>query len=369
MVKQKMCSRIRSGSTDRLRSTLLVQSLGPAMRLVCGLSIIVASAAFASTGLSAGTLDVVKQRNRVICGVDGDLLGFSKPDPSSGEMTGLDADTCYAIAAAVLGDRDKVDFIPLNPDERFDALRSSRIDVLARNTTHTLHREAALGVSFTYYNFIDSQGFIVKRSMGVDRAVELNGARICVQDSTTTKENLVDFFFEHGLRYTPVLYTTTRQTREGFERGECNVLTADRSQLAAMRKEMAEPDEAEILPDEISKEPLGPVVREGDEQWAKVVKWVVYALINADEMDVSSHNVDEMKASDEPNIRRLLGLEDDLGIQLGLSSDWAYRIIRQVGNYDEIYQRNIVDELDLPRAGSLNALWTDDGILYAPPIR
>ena len=369
MVKQKASFTGRSGRNDRVRGALLMLSFTPALRIVCGLSIMIASAAFTNTGVSAGTLDAVKQRDRVICGVDGDLLGFSKPDPSNGEMTGLDADTCYAVAAAVLGDRDKVEFLPLNPDERFDALHSSRIDVLARNTTHTLRREAALGVSFTYYNFIDSQSFIVKTSIGVDRAIELNGTRICVQDSTTTKENLVDFFLENGIKYTPVLYTTTRQTREGFERGECNVLTADRSQLAAMRKEMAEPDEAEILPDEISKEPLGPVVREGDDQWANIVKWVVYALINADEMDISSSNVDEIKASDKPNIRRLLGLEDDLGIHLGLTSDWAYRIIKQVGNYDEIYRRNIADKLNLPRAGSLNALWTDGGILYAPPIR
>lgn len=369
MVRQKVSFVSRRGRIDRVHNDVSILSFSAATRFLCSLSIMIASAGLASTGISAGTLDAVKQRNRVICGIDGDLLGFSKPDPSNGKMTGLDADTCYAIAAAVLGDRDKVEFIPLNPDERFDALYSSRIDVLARNTTHTLHREAALGVSFTYYNFIDSQGFIATTSMGVDRASELDGVRVCVQDSTTTKENLADFFLESGRRYTPVLYTTTRQTREGFERRECNVLTADRSQLAAMRKEMADPDRAKILPDMISKEPLGPVVRQGDDQWANIVKWVLYALINADEMDINSLNVDELKTSNKPHIRRLLGLEDDLGHQLGLAPDWAYRIVKQVGNYNEIYQRNIADQLDLPRAGSLNALWIDGGILYAPPIR
>jgi general L-amino acid transport system substrate-binding protein len=319
-------------------------------------------------GVKAGTLDDVKAKGFVQCGVDGGLPGFSAPD-DKGQMRGIDADVCYALAAAVFGDSSKVKFTPLTAKERFTALSSGEIDVLSRNTTHTLHRDTALGINFTYYNYIDGQGFLVKKSLGVKSAKELSGASVCVQQGTTTELNLADFFRSHNMEFTPVGYDTSVQTREGFDGGSCDVLTSDKSQLAAIRTELKDPDGAIILPETISKEPLGPVVRQGDDQWFNVVRWVLYALIDADELGVSSKNVDDMKAnSDNPAIGRLLGKEGEMGKDLGLSDDWAYNEIKQVGNYDEIYQRTVAP-LGLVREGSVNALWTNGGILYAPPIR
>lgn len=321
----------------------------------------------AAMGANAGTLDDVKAKGFVQCGVDGGLPGFSSPD-DSGKMRGIDADVCYAIAAAVFGDSSKVKFTPLTAKERFTALSSGEIDVLSRNTTHTLHRDTALGINFTYYNYIDGQGFLVKKNLGVKSAQELDGAAVCVQQGTTTELNLADYFRSHNMNFTPVGYDTSVQTREGFDGGSCDVLTSDKSQLAAIRTELKDPDNAIILPETISKEPLGPVVRQGDDQWFNVVKWVLYALINADELGVSSKNADDMKSSDNPNIARLLGTEGEMGQDLGLSNDWAYNAIKQVGNYDEIYERNVAP-LGLAREGSVNALWNNGGILYAPPIR
>lgn len=321
----------------------------------------------AAMGANAGTLDDVKAKGFVQCGVDGGLPGFSAPD-DAGNMRGIDADVCYAIAAAVFGDSSKVKFTPLTAKERFTALSSGEIDVLSRNTTHTLHRDTALGINFTYYNYIDGQGFLVKKSLGVKSARELDGAAVCVQQGTTTELNLADYFRSHNMNFTPVGYDTSVQTREGFDGGSCDVLTSDKSQLAAIRTELKDPDGAVILPETISKEPLGPVVRQGDDQWFNVVKWVLYALINADELGVSSKNVDDMKSSDNPNIARLVGTEGEMGADLGLGNDWAYNAIKQVGNYDEIYQRNVAP-LGLDREGSVNALWNNGGVLYAPPIR
>ncbi|MGF1620535.1 MAG: amino acid ABC transporter substrate-binding protein [Rhodomicrobiaceae bacterium] len=320
----------------------------------------------AMPALSA-TLDDVKARGNLKCGVDGGLPGFSAPN-DAGEMTGIDADICYALAAAIFGDKSKIAFTNLTARERFTALSSGEIDILSRNTTDTLTRDATLGIHFTYYNYIDGQGFLVKNSLGVSSATELSGATVCVQSGTTTELNLADYFRSNNMQFTPVVYDTSVQTREGFDGGSCDVLTSDKSQLAAIRSELKEPDGATILPETISKEPLGPAVRQGDDQWLTIVRWTVFALINAEELGVTSENVDEMKTSDNPNIKRLLGTEDTMGEHLGLSNDWAYNIIKAVGNYGELYERNITP-LGLEREGSVNALWNKGGILYAPPIR
>ncbi|MFP4537153.1 MAG: amino acid ABC transporter substrate-binding protein [Dichotomicrobium sp.] len=332
-----------------------------------------AISAFAALALSvmpasAATLDDVKERGHLRCGVDGGLPGFSAPD-DEGNMAGIDADYCYALAAAIFGDRESIKFTNLTAKERFTALTAGEIDVLSRNTTDTLTRDVTLGVNFTYYNYIDGQGFLVKKDLGVDSAEQLSGAKVCVQAGTTTELNLADYFRVNDMEFEPVVYDTSVQSREGFDGGSCDVLTSDKSQLAAIRTELRDPDGAEILPETISKEPLGPVVRQGDDEWYHVVRWTLYALINADEYGVNSENVDDMKAnSDNPNVRRLLGVEGTMGENLGLDADWAYNAIKQVGNYDELYQRNVAP-LGIPREGSVNALWTDGGILYAPPIR
>jgi general L-amino acid transport system substrate-binding protein len=331
-------------------------------------------AAAAMLGLSAGvasaatTLEAVKAKGHIQCGVTTGLAGFSAPD-DKGVYSGIDADVCYAVAAAVFGDKNKVKFTPLTAKERFTALASGEIDILSRNTTHTLTRDASLGLNFTYYNYIDGQGFMVKKDLGVKSVKELDGAKICIQAGTTTELNLADYFRSNGMKFQPVVYDTSIQTREGFDKGACDVLTSDKSQLAALRSELKKPNSAVILPETISKEPLGPVVRQGDDQWFNIVKWVLYGLINADELGVSSKNIDDLKkSSDNPNIKRLIGVEGDMGAKLGLANDWMYNAIKQVGNYDEIYERNVAP-LGLARAGSVNALWNKGGILYAPPIR
>jgi general L-amino acid transport system substrate-binding protein len=310
----------------------------------------------------------VKARGFLKCGIDGGLPGFSAPN-DKGEMVGIDADYCKALAAAIFGDKSKVKFTNLTAKERFTALTSGEIDVLSRNTTNTLTRDATLGINFTYHMYIDGQGFLVKKSLGVKSAKDLNGASVCVQSGTTTELNLADYFRVNKMQFKPVGYETSVQTREGFDGGSCDVLTSDKSQLAAIRTELKDPSGAEILPETISKEPLGPLVRQGDDKWHDVVLWTIYALINADEMGVSSKNVDELKASTtNPDIKRLLGTEDKMGENLGLPATWAYEAIKQVGNYDELYERNVAP-LGLARAGSVNALWTKGGVLYAPPLR
>jgi len=332
-----------------------------------------ATGAMAALSLAAvpalgATLDDVKARGNLKCGIDGGLPGFSAPN-DKGLMVGIDADFCSALAAAIFGDKTKVKFTNLTAKERFTALTSGEIDVLSRNTTATLTRDATLGIDFTYYNYIDGQGFLVKKTLGVSSAKDLNGANVCVQAGTTTELNLADYFRVNSMQFKPIGYETSVQTREGFDGGACDVLTSDKSQLAAIRTELKQPDGAVILPETISKEPLGPVVRQGDPQWGDIVRWTLFALINADELGVSSANVDEMKAkSTNPDIRRLRGVEDKMGENLGLPPGWAYEAIKQVGNYDELYKRNI-EPLGLKREGSVNALWTKGGVLYAPPLR
>lgn len=328
----------------------------------------IAAATLLLSSASAGTLEQVIERNKLLCGVDGGLAGFSAPD-DAGNMRGIDADVCYAVAAATLGDAGKVEFVPLNAKERFTALSAGEVDMLSRNTTHTSRRDTSLGIDFTYYNYIDGQGFLISTELGVNSATELDGAQICIQSGTSTERTLAAYFRANKMAYTPVSFDTSVQTREGFEEGACDVLTSDKSQLAAIRSELKEPESAIILPETVSKEPLGPVVRQGDDAWSNIVRWTLYAMINADEMGVSSANVDDIMSSgtDDFYARLLLGLEGDTGKNLGLPADWGYQIIKQVGNYDESYQRNVAP-LGLPREGTLNALWTEGGILYAPPF-
>lgn len=328
---------------------------------------------FSAPSALAGTLDDVQSRGKLICGVDGGVAGFSAPDDSS-KMRGIDADVCYAIAAAVLGDRDKVQFVPLTAKERFASLSSGEVDVLSRNTTHTITRDSSLGLNFTYYNFIDGAGFMIRKSMGVETAKELGGARLCIQAGTTTEQAVGDFFRANGLQtFTPKPFDTSVQTREGYEAGACDILSSDKSQLAAIRSELEDPGAHAILPETISKEPLGPVVRQGDDVWFNAVKWVLFAMMNAEELGVSSSNISSHADSGNPAIARLVGKEGGLCklVSEKLDNKCFYNVIAQVGNYGESYEANVGENtpIGLKREGSVNDLWSRGGLLYAPPLR
>lgn len=315
-----------------------------------------------------GTLDQVISRGELRCGIAGDVPGFSSPD-DSGQMRGIDASMCAAVAAAVLGDASKVEYVPVSAKERFVALSSGEIDLLSRQTTHTLTRDASLGLEFTYYNYIDGQGFMVRRESGITKATELDGATICVLAGTTTELNLADYFRSRKLEYSPMSYESAVQTREAFEGGACDALTADKSKLAALRTEMRDPASAVLLKETISKEPLGPVVAQGDHQWEDIVKFVLYALLNAEEIGITSKNIVKFKGRKiSPVVDRITGVEGNLGALLGLQPEWAYNAIAQVGNYGEIYA-NTLEVIGIPRAGSVNDLWVRGGLLYAPPLR
>ena len=334
----------------------------------------VLTAFLAAPFASAETLEIVRNRGELICGVAGALPGFSAPD-DSGKMRGLDADICYGVAAAIFGDASKVRFQSLTAKERFEALASGEIDILSRNTTHTLTRDASLGINFTYYNFIDGQAFMANKSLGVSSALELDGARVCVQAGTTTEANLADFFRSNGMSLEQIAYDSSPDTREGFENNYCDVLTSDTSQLAAIRSELPNPADAIILPEVISKEPLGPVTRQGDDEFFNLVKWVLWAMINAEELGITSDNVSAMKANADadPTIKRLVGTEGSMCSLISdtLSADCFYNVIAQVGNYGESYEANVGENtpLGIKRDGTPNALWSKGGILYAPPLR
>jgi general L-amino acid transport system substrate-binding protein len=322
---------------------------------------------FAGAAHAGPTLDAIKTRGTIRCGVNTGLAGFSIAD-SQGKWSGLDADACKALAAAVLGDASKVQFVPLSAQQRFTALQSGEIDVLIRNTTWTLTRDASLGLHFAGVLFYDGQGFMVPKSLGVKSARELNGAEVCVQTGTTTELNLADYFRAHGMQFKPVVFESLEESKTAFFNGRCQVYTTDRSGLASIRAADApNPDNFVILPETISKEPLGPVVRRGDDEWFAIVKWMVYALVEAEEKGVTSANVDHMKASKDPVIQRLLGTSGDMGTKLGLDNAWAVRMIKAVGNYGEMYNRNVLP-IGLPRDGT-NALWTRGGLMYAMPLR
>ena len=314
------------------------------------------------------TLQDVQRRGELICGVSTGIPGFSNPD-ESGTWAGLDIDICRAVAAATLGDAAKIKLLPLTAKERLTALQSGEVDMLVSNATWTLTRDTALGLNFAGINYYDGQGFMVSRKIGAKSALDLNGLRICIQSGTTSELNVADYFKESRMVYKPVVLDTSDQTIKAFKAGRCDVLTSDKSQLYALRIKLENPDDAVVLPEVISKEPLGPVVRQGDDGWLNIVKWTLFAMINAEELGVTAANLDEMKMSPNQNIRRLLGLEGVKGAGLGLKDDWAYQIIRQVGNYGEVFQRNIGSGSPLNIDRGLNALWSRGGILYAPPFR
>ena len=317
--------------------------------------------------LHAQTLKAVKERGSLICGVSQGLAGFSNPD-DQGHWTGFDVDFCRAIAAAVLGDASKVKFTPLSAKDRFEPLKTGDIDVLSRNTTWTLSRDVSYG-NFAGVTYYDGQGFMVRKALKINSALELNGASVCTQTGTTTELNLADYFRANNMKYEVIAFNTADETIKAYEAGRCDVFTTDLSQLYAEKLKLATPGEHVILPEIISKEPLGPLVRHGDDQWFDVVKWTLFAMLNAEELGVSSRNVDEAAKSVQPEIRRLLGVEGNFGEQLGLSKDWVVRIVRQVGNYGEVYDRNVGAGSRLAISRGLNRLWTKGGIQYAPPVR
>ncbi len=320
-------------------------------------------------GAAAGTLDDVKAKGYLQCGVSQGLPGFSNPD-QSGKWSGIDVDVCRAISAAIFGNPDKVKYTPLSAKERFTALQSGEIDVLSRNTTWTLVRDTALGLNFAGVNYYDGQGFMVPKSLGVKSAKELDGASVCVNIGTTTELNMADFFRANNLSYKPVVFEKADEVVRAYDEGRCDVYTTDRSGLAAQRLKLRDPDAHMVLPETISKEPLGPVVRHGDDQWFDIVKWTLYAMLEAEEYGVNSKNAAKLKAgTNNPVIKRLLGVEGDMGKNLGLGTDWAYNIITMVGNYAEIYDRNVGPNTPLKLSRGLNALWKDGGIQYAMPVR
>ncbi|MFG6667754.1 amino acid ABC transporter substrate-binding protein [Halomonas sp. HNIBRBA4712] len=318
--------------------------------------------------VQADVLEDTRSRGAVQCGVSDGLPGFSAPN-DSGEWQGLDVDICRAVAAAVLGDADAVNYISLNAVERFTALQSGEVDVLSRNTTWTTTRDTTLGLNFTGVTFYDGIGFMVNRDLGLSGADELDGAAICIQSGTTTELNVADYFRANDMAFDPIVFDTSEQTVGGFQSGRCDVLTSDTSQLAALRIQLDDPDGAVILPEIISKEPLGPVVRQGDDTWFNIVKWSLFAMLNAEEYGISSENVDEMMDSENPDVARILGQDGNYGEGMGLEADWAYNIISQVGNYAESFDRNVGMDSPLQIERGVNALWNQGGFHYAPPIR
>jgi general L-amino acid transport system substrate-binding protein len=317
---------------------------------------------------SARTLDTVRQRGELIAGVNGGVFGFSMPN-AKGEWEGLDVDTAKAIAAAIFGDANKVKFMALTAVQRLPALQSKEIDVLVRNTTRTLSRETDNGLNFVQANYYDGQGFLVPKALNVNNATQLDGATVCVLPGTTTELNAADYFRASGMQWKPVVIENNAELNKAFFAGRCDCLTSDISQLAAQRSVAPNPDDYIILPEVISKEPLAPVVRHGDDQWYDLVNFVVTALLEAEELGITSQNVDEKLKSDNPQIQRFLGVAPGLGKSLGLDEKWAYNIIKQVGNYEEIYERNVGPNTTLGLARGLNALWSKGGIMYPIPMR
>ncbi len=328
------------------------------------------AAALLAGGLAnAGELDRLKTKGFIQCGISGILPGFSTLD-DKGNFSGLDVDYCRALAAAVFGDATKVKFTPLSAKERFTALQSGEIDVLSRNTTWTFNRDVGQGINFAGVLYYDGQGIMVKESVGVSSAKELDGATICVNQGTTSELNLADYFSANGLSFTPVTYENMNEVVAAYAKGRCDAYTADRSQLAAQRSKLQNPDDHIILPDVLSKEPLGPVVRQGDDQWFDVAKWTYFTLLNAEELGITSQNADILReSSTNPNVRRLLGSEGKLGEKLGLADDFAFQIVKQVGNYGAIYDRNLGPDTPIGLPRGENALWTKKGLQYAPPMR
>ncbi|MDT3721311.1 amino acid ABC transporter substrate-binding protein [Pseudomonas oryzihabitans] len=328
-----------------------------------------AALGLSSMAQAGATLDAVKNKGFVQCGVSDGLPGFSFTD-SKGEYKGIDVDVCRAVAAAVFGDASKVRFTPLTAKERFTALQSGEIDVLSRNTTWTSSRDGGMGLMFTAVTYYDGQGFLVNKKLGVKSAKELDGATVCIQAGTTTELNLADYFRSSGMKFTPITYSTSDESAKSMEAGRCDVLTSDQSQLYAQRIKLAKPDDYVVLPEVISKEPLAPAVRRGDEDWFTIVKWAQFAMVSAEELGLTSANVEaQAKDSKNPDVRRLLGTDGEFGKDLKLPKDWALNIIKQVGNYGEVFERNVGMGSDLKIKRGLNALWNAGGLQYSPPVR
>ena len=326
-------------------------------------------AGLAAGAAAAGTLDDIKARGKLNCGVTTGLVGFAAPD-ANGEWNGFDVSVCRAVAAAVLNDPSAVEFVPTTGKTRFTALASGEIDMLARNTTWTFSRDVDLKFTFVGVNYYDGQGFMVPKGLGVSSAKDLDGATVCIQTGTTTELNLADFFRANNINYEPVPIETNAEAQQQYLAGACDVYTTDASGLAATRATFEAPGDHVLLPEIISKEPLGPLVRHGDDEWGDVVRWTLNALITAEELGVTSANVSEMSTgSNNPEVKRLLGTEGTLGEMLGLDADWAMRAIASQGNYGEIFAKNIGEETPIALSRGLNAQWTDGGLIYSPPFR
>ncbi len=314
------------------------------------------------------TLKRTLRRDAVLCGVNTGLPGFSNPD-ANGNWTGFDVDICRAVAAAIFNDPKKVTFVPLDANERFKELQNRKVDILSRNSTWSMSRETDYELHFAAVTYYDGEGFMVRKSRNVESGLELGDSKVCVQSGTTTQLNLADYFRANNIKYQEVNFPKVDDVIKAYDDGKCDVLTTDVSQLYAMRLRLTKPIDHVILPDVISKEPLAPVVRQRDDDWLLIVKWTVYAMINAEELGVTSKNIDEALKSKKPDVMRLVGTEGTYGEELGLTKDWAARIIRHVGNYGEVYDRNVGDGSPLKIPRGLNQLWTNGGLQYAPPIR
>jgi general L-amino acid transport system substrate-binding protein len=334
----------------------------------CAISIAVAAAAITYERYDTRTLKRIQRRGEILCGVNTGLPGFSNPD-ASGKWSGFDVDFCRALSAAIFDDPNKVKFVPLDANERFKELQSRKIDVLSRNSTWSMSRETDYELHFAAVSYYDGEGFMVPKSRNIDSGLELDGSKVCVQESTTTQLNLQDYFRANNMKYKEIKLPKLDDILKAYDSGQCDVLTTDVSQLYALRQRLAKPDDHTILPDVISKEPLAPVVRQRDEDWLLIVRWTFYAMVNAEELGITSKNVDQALKSDKPDVKRLMGTEGAYGEELGLTKDWAARIVRHVGNYGEVYDRNVGvgSKLGIPRG--LNQLWNAGGIQYAPPIR
>jgi general L-amino acid transport system substrate-binding protein len=337
------------------------------MRKTMMLLALAGAAAFGSQA-GAQTLKTVQDRGTLICGVSQGLYGFSAKG-DDGKWSGFDVDFCRALAAAIFNDPSKVDFVPLSATERFDALKAKKIDVLSRNSSWTLGREEESDVVFAGVTYYDGQAFLVPKSRNLQSALELDGSKVCVQAGTTTEPNFVDYFETNHMKYEVVEGPTVADVVQSYKDGKCNVLTADESGLFALRLQLPKPEDHMILPDVISKEPLSPVVRQDDMQWFNIVRWVNFAMLDAEELGVSSKTIDDALKSQKPSVKRLVGADNDFGKPLGLTSDWVVRIVKAVGNYGESFDRNVGagSKLGIPRG--LNELWDNGGIQYAPPIR
>ena len=340
----------------------------PMKRALATFALTLAASVAVTAASAQATLNSVKQKGFLACGSNPGLAGFGVPD-AQGNWTGFDVDYCRAIAAAIFNDEKKVRFIPLSAKDRFTALQSGEIDVLARNSTWTMSRDTQLGLDFPAVTYYDGQGFMVRKKLGVASAKQLDGASVCTQQGTTTELNLADFFRANKLKYEVVAFATADDTFKAYDTGRCDAFTTDASGLYAERLKASAPDDHIVLPEIISKEPLGPAVRHGDSQWADIARWTHYAMVSAEELGVTKANVDQMKGSDNPDIKRLLGTEGKYGEAIGLSNDWAYRIIKLVGNYSEIFEKDVGASSPLKIQRGVNALWSKGGLQYAPPIR